>query len=70
MNKQAAQINNNALHRDAVKQEIHALLCQDGPLHNGGVARRLGIDAYECREYLEEMVEAGEVEFKLWRYSV
>jgi len=70
MNHKAAELNNETVHRDAVKSEIHALLCTDGPLHNGGVARWLGIDAYECRAYLDEMVDAGEVEYKLWRYSV
>lgn len=70
MNQKAAELNNERLHNEAVRSEIHAVLSKEGPLHCGAVARRLDIDSWECREHLEAMTERGEIQCKLWRYSV
>lgn len=71
MNKQAAQINNNALHRDAVKQLVVEALAQR-PARTIELADRLGMDVTEeFMEILAEMEKAMEINFNWIRgYSV
>lgn len=71
LNQDQAQHNNDQLRQEAQISEILAIIQQDGPLHCGAIAQRVGLSPWDCRAHLAQMVGDGELDYNWLRgYSV
>lgn len=69
LNKDQGQHSNNELHTDAQRLEVLAIIKRDGPCTVANIVKATGLNPRLIRGYCEELVENGDAEFKLWRYS-